>query len=376
VDGGGGWRFNPILVRLQRWQLKILLELATRFQSHLGSITTTCQCAPTACTPLVSIPSWFDYNTGTPIANRPIELVSIPSWFDYNSGSLPSAPNRGGFQSHLGSITTMERARAVLVLGPVSIPSWFDYNPRDPARRELETAFQSHLGSITTCPPPPRVWCVGGVSIPSWFDYNPRGRWQLEILLQRFNPILVRLQLGRQPASARALGAGFNPILVRLQRGVLGALSALPGVSIPSWFDYNRHNITTACRPSVMFQSHLGSITTASGLLAVAGASVSVSIPSWFDYNLPAPLPRLPVPPGFNPILVRLQPIACTPSRRGLSMFQSHLGSITTCFQWKRCWECEPVSIPSWFDYNPKKASARWRAVWFQSHLGSITTVP
>ena len=99
----------------------------------------------------------------------------------------------------------------------------------------------------------------------------------------RFNPILVRLQLSAE-TGLELLDKRFNPILVRLQ---------------PVVYEGDEFQI-------VLFQSHLGSITTFRPHLRSPHFS-AVSIPSWFDYN--PPLPRLPSLPA-------------------------------------------PVSIPSWFDYN------------------------
>jgi len=119
--------------------------------------------------------------------------------------------------------------------------------------------FQSHLGSIST-------WRTSHTAP----------------LQARFNPTLVRLA----PRRADVIGeraAGFNPTLVRLAQ-----------VPYQSWYG-----------GAQLFQSHLGSISTASRSGAAPGQH------------------------RFNPTLVRLA------RQRGIVMitsprFQSHLGSIST----------------------------------------------
>ncbi len=277
------------------------------------------------------------------------------------------------FQSHLGSITTAARKRCVHWPSSVSIPSWFDYNrARWPG------------------------WASGRrVSIPSWFDYNLLRAPLMTLSIRCFNPILVRLQQGRQVA-------------------------ACPGVN---QFQSHLGSITTRGRqrrrpPDRMFQSHLGSITTVK-TRRQAASMIAVSIPSWFDYNLNTP-PRCPsaavvsipswfdynelrrlvyeyVDLSFNPILVRLQLAArhtilsfklqfqshlgsiTTPSwaatSRTAKQFQSHLGSITTSTTVHISFPPPPVSIPSWFDYNCITGLMQLQSgCEFQSHLGSITT--
>ncbi len=100
------------------------------------------------------------------------------------------------------------------------------------------------------------------VSIPSWFDYNPRPDARALEPKSCFNPILVRLQL-----YARQLRYS---VVVSFQSH-LGSITTVTSKRPP--------------RVAQGFQSHLGSITT----------------------NCPARRVGHKTP-GFNPILVRLQP--------------------------------------------------------------------
>ncbi len=111
--------------------------------------------------------------------------------------------------------------------------------------------------------------------------------------------------------------------------------------------------------------------------------SLCLSIPPWFDcgvilsvrHQLPVlsfnptlvrlRRPRIidphKMPTAFNPTLVRLRHLRQRAARRGGdASFQSHLGSIAACSQFRVLGYCPKLSIPPWFDCGGPVCQAGW----------------
>ena len=118
-------RFNPTLVRLAPGPASSVSELE-RFQSHLGSISTTHQ--PPQKTPekafqshLGSISTYLSPRCEECSESLNPTLVRLAL---FSSAKIFCPPRR--FQSHLGSISTIPRADGRRGGRQVSIPPWFD----------------------------------------------------------------------------------------------------------------------------------------------------------------------------------------------------------------------------------------------------------
>jgi len=109
------------------------------------------------------------------------------------------------------------------------------------------------------------------VSIPYWSDFNVDSRRRsatLRLLFQShitgFNPILVRFQPSSASSSCLLPFNRFNPILVRFQRVNPAVADALHSgrVSIPYWSDFNVDSRRRSATLRLLFQSHIGPIST------------------------------------------------------------------------------------------------------------------
>jgi len=100
----------------------------------------------------------------------------------------------------------------------------------------------------------------------------------------------------------------FNSTLVRFKQRPENAIQFASTVSIPLWFDSNRHG-DDSNHPCAQFQFHSGSIQTAPGGCCEAQGC------------------------GFNSTLVRFKPLKVTARLGRTAMFQFHSGSIQTASQ-------------------------------------------
>ena len=208
-------RFNPTQVRLRRRRRFFLSARRSRFNPTQVRLRRL----------LADIVSWAGgcFNP-TQVRLRPfstilllmLTLVSIPHRYDYDLTQLSHIGDEKTFQSHTGTITTLERFR----------------------KYERAQTFQSHTGTITTRKPSENPASRKLVSIPHRYDYDSGlPLWFADLclfqshtgtittyadLLNRtaesgFNPTQVRLRPREKELNERKL-ARFNPTQVRLRQ--------------------------------------------------------------------------------------------------------------------------------------------------------------
>ncbi len=102
------------------------------------------------------------------------------------------------------------------------------------------------------------------------------------------------------------------------------------------------------------------------------GALPGLSIPLWFDWGVWYANGRTARNQPFNPTLVRLGPRPGPAPPGGSGNFQSHFGSIGAWSHHAGSICRQPLSIPLWFDWGLDGALFLARRGVFQSHFGSI----
>ena len=186
--------------------------------------------------------------------------------------------------------------------------------------------FQSHLGSISTSSSAHAARnCLSADFNPTLVRLAPRATRLFVIATYDFNPTLVRLAL----PSAKRLKYGGS-----LFQSHLGSISTANGC----WEQMNAGS----------FQSHLGSIST---VVAAANPPDQAAFQSHLgSISTPVPEVAVVVDTYFNPTLVRLAPMIRPHASNPSPSFQSHLGSISTKKGNKNPRMICLVSIPPWFD--------------------------
>ena len=129
----------------------------------------------------------------------------------------------------------------------------------------------------------------------------------------------------------------------------------------------------------MVFQSHLGLISTVFLWLIQQYPAKRLSIPSWSDFNSILYETRICTISNFQShlgLISTLQRIG-TATSTGKKVFQSHLGLISTVFLWLiQQYPAKRLSIPSWSDFNSILYETRICTISnFQSHLGLISTL-
>ena len=273
--------FNSNMVRLREEHLFHGTSLSYRFQFQHGTIERF-KALLLERQPVISIPTWYDWEARYSSRTTTLTSISIPTWYDWEQAASRATRWRdcyfnsnmvrlrecsqpkltlchSEFQFQHGTIESRRyhtRPRNIFI----SIPTWYDWEARNSKRRLVSWRdFNSNMVRL-------RERFAGTsarlkyISIPTWYDWEKTFRWNVSPFEIHFNSNMVRLR-------DIFLWVGFCFFFI----------------SIPTWYDWEKDYNILSAYGLLNFNSNMVRLRDIQSVLYCGNADIS--IPTWYDWE-------------------------------------------------------------------------------------------